>query len=125
MDIASVQLEYDVRIVASRYAGKVLVSPPVEAPIYAPATLAIIAQPNKLKKLVAAASLVLRPKLVEFRHLLARSIAGVAEVVVPPDSHLIGHTAKDLHFSDDLRAQPVVYCPCRQGDHRQGSHGRD
>jgi di/tricarboxylate transporter len=98
MDIASVQLEYDIRIVASRYAGKVLVSPPVEAPIAAPATLAIIAQPDKLKQLVAAASLTLRPKLVEFRHLLARSIAGVAEVLVPPDSHLIGQSAKELHF---------------------------
>ncbi len=98
MDIANVQLEYDIRIVASRYAGKVLVSPPVEAPIAAPATLAIIAQPDKLKQLVAAGGLTLRPKLVEFRHLLARSIAGVAEVLVPPDSHLIGQSAKELHF---------------------------
>ena len=98
MDIASAQLEFDIRIVASRYAGKVLVSPPVEAPIAAPATLAIIAQPDKLKELVAAAGLTLRPKLVEFRHLLARSIAGVAEVLVPPDSHLIGQSAKEAHF---------------------------
>jgi di/tricarboxylate transporter len=36
MSIAAVQGEYDVRIVASRYAGKVLVSPPVEAPIAVP-----------------------------------------------------------------------------------------
>ncbi len=98
MDIASVQLQYDIRIVASRYAGKVLVSPPVDAPIAAPATLAIIAQPDKLKELVVAAGLTLRPKLVEFRHLLARSIAGVAEVLVPPDSHLIGQSAKEMHF---------------------------
>ena len=98
MDIVTAQFDYDVRIVASRYAGKVLVSPPVEAPIYASATLAVIAQPDKLKAFVAAAGLVLRPKLVEFRHLLARSIAGIAEVLVPPDSGLIGHTAKDLHF---------------------------
>ena len=96
--IVDVQLEYDVRIVASRYAGKVLVAPPVEAPIAAPATLAIIAQPDKLKAFVAGAGLTLRPKLVEFRHLLARSIAGIAEVLIPPDSQLIGHTAKDLHF---------------------------
>lgn len=96
--IVDVQLEYDVRIVASRYAGKVLVAPPVDAPIAAPATLAIIAQPDKLKKFVAAAGLKLRPKLVEFRHLLARSIAGVAEILVPPDSRLVGRTAKDLHF---------------------------
>ena len=98
MNIAEVQHAYNVRIVASRYAGKVLVSPPVEAPIAAPATLAIIAQSDMLKAFVAGAGLVLRPKLIEFRHLLARSIAGIAEVLVPPDSHLIGHTAKDLHF---------------------------
>jgi len=98
MDIASVQHDFDIRIVASRYAGKVLVSPPVEAPIAAPATLAIIAQPDKLKALVATAGLTLRPKLREFRHLLARSIAGVAEVLVPPDSRLIGQSAKEQHF---------------------------
>ena len=98
MDIVGVQLKYDIRIVASRYAGKVLISPPVEAPIAAPATLAIIAQPDKLKDFVADAGLKLRPKLLEFRHLLARSIAGVAEVLVPPNSQLIGKTAKEMHF---------------------------
>lgn len=98
MSIASVQSEFDVRIVASRYAGKVLVSPPVEAPIAVPATLAIIAQPDKLKNLIDSGGLTLRPKLREFRHLLARSIAGVAEILVPPDSHIIGQTVKELHF---------------------------
>jgi di/tricarboxylate transporter len=98
MDIASVQMKYDVRIVASRYAGKVLVSPAVEAPIAAPATLAIIAEPDDLKELIASAGLILRPKLREFRHLLARSIAGVAEVLVRPDSTVIGQSAIDLHF---------------------------
>ncbi len=98
MKIVDVQLEYDVRIVASRYAGKVLIAPPVDAPIAAPATLAIIAEPDKLKKFVAAASLKLRPKLRDFRYLLARSIAGIAEILVRPDSHLIGKNAKDLHF---------------------------
>ncbi|MCH9005597.1 MAG: SLC13 family permease [Proteobacteria bacterium] len=98
MDIAGAQTKYDIRIVASRYAGKVLVSPPVEAPIAAPATLAIIAQPDKLKEVVSAAGLTLRPKLREFRYLLARSIAGIAEIVVPPDSHVIGQSAKEMHF---------------------------
>ncbi len=98
MKIVDVQLEHDVRIVASRYAGKVLIGPPVDAPIAAPATLAIIAQPNKLKAFVAAGNLTLKKKLVEFRHTLARSIAGVAEVLVPPNSRLIGRSAKDLHF---------------------------
>lgn len=98
MDIASVQTEYDVRIVASRYAGKVLVTPPVEAPIAVPSTIAIIAQPDKLRVFVDACGLTLRPKLREFRHLLARSIAGVAELLVPPNSHVVGQTAQELHF---------------------------
>ena len=97
-EIAVVQSRYDVRIVASRYAGKVLVSPPVEAPIAAPATLAIISQPDRLKNFVRSGGLVLRPKLIDFRYLLARSIAGVAELVLPPDSYVIGKTVKDLRF---------------------------
>ncbi|MCH7854565.1 MAG: SLC13 family permease [Proteobacteria bacterium] len=98
MDIASVQSNYDIRIVASSYAGKVLVSPPIEVLIAAPATLAIIAQPDKLKAFISACGLNLRPKLREFRHLLARSIAGVVEILVPPDSQVIGQTAKEMHF---------------------------
>jgi di/tricarboxylate transporter len=97
-NIESVQEDYDVRIVASRYAGKVLVSPPVEAPIAVPATLAIVAQPDKLRNFVFSAGLTLRPKLREFRHLLAHSIAGVAEILVPPNSDIIGKTVKELHF---------------------------
>ena len=97
-DIATVQGLYDIRIVASRYANKTLVSPPVEALIAAPATLAIIAQPEKLRAFVTQAKLTLRPKLREFRHLLARSIAGIAKIVVPPESPVIGRSAKDFRF---------------------------
>lgn len=96
--IDDVQSKYDIRIVASSYAGKVLVSPPVEVQILAPATLAIIAQPDKLRAFINICGLRLRPKLREFRHLLARSIAGVAEILVPPDSPVVGQSAKDLHF---------------------------
>ncbi|NNF66617.1 MAG: SLC13 family permease [Gammaproteobacteria bacterium] len=97
-DIKSVQREFEVKIVASRYAGKVLVAPPVEAPIAAPATLAVIAPPEELKKFVVDGGLTVRSKLREFRHLLARSIAGVAELVVPPDSRLIGKTVRELRL---------------------------
>ena len=97
-DIKTVQREFEVRIVASRYAGKVLVCPPIEAMIAAPATLAVIAQPKELKRFLAVGGLVMRPKLKEFRHLLARSIAGVAEMIIPPDSRLVGKTVRDLRL---------------------------
>jgi len=97
-DVRGVQREYEVKIVASRYAGKVLISPPMEAPIAAPATLAVIAQPEELRRFIGEGKLTLRPKLREFRHLLARSIAGIAELVVPPNSHLIGKTVRELRM---------------------------
>jgi len=80
MDISGVQSEYDVRIVATQYAGKVIVSPSVESPIAAPAMLAVIA------------------KVRVFRHLLTHSIAGVAEILVPPNSDVVGRTARELVF---------------------------
>ena len=97
-DIKTVQREFEVRIVASRYAGKVLVCPPVEAMIAAPATLAVIAQPDELKHFLRVGGLVMRPKLKEFRHLLARSIAGVAEMIIPPDSKLVGQSVRDVRL---------------------------
>jgi di/tricarboxylate transporter len=97
-DIRSLQREYEVKTVASNYAGKVIVGPAMEAPIAAPATLAVIAQPEELKRFIAEGKLVLRPKLKDFRHLLARAIAGIAEVVVPPDSRVIGKTVRDLRL---------------------------
>ncbi len=97
-DIKSAQREFEVRIVASRYAGKVLVAPPIEAPIAAPATLAVIAQTEDLKRFVKANGLRVRPKLVEFRHLLARSIAGIAEIIVPPDSVLVGKSVRETRM---------------------------
>ncbi|MEL7538704.1 MAG: SLC13 family permease [Pseudomonadota bacterium] len=97
-DIKSVQREYEVRIVASRYANKVLVAPPVEAPIAAPATLAVIAEPAALRQFLSEGKLQLRPKLKEFRHLLARSIAGVADLVIPPESELIGKSVRDIRL---------------------------
>lgn len=98
LDIEGLQNEYDVKIVASRYANKVLVSPPTAAPIAAPATLAVIADRQNLRRFVASGQLTLRGKLREFRHLLARSIAGIAEIVIPPDSSLVGKTPRELRL---------------------------
>ena len=56
--IMDVQSEFEVRIIASRYAGKTLVSTPVEAPIAAPAILAVIAQPEELDDFLAKGRLI-------------------------------------------------------------------
>jgi di/tricarboxylate transporter len=97
-DIRSIQREYEAKIVASHYRGKVVISPSMDAPIASPATLAVIAQPQELKRFIAAGNLVPLPKLKDFRYLLARAVAGIAEIVVPPDSSVIGKTVRELRL---------------------------
>ena len=95
--IMDVQTEFEVRIIASRYAGKTLVSTPVEAPIAAPAILAVIAEPEELKTFLDRGRLHLT-RGGEFAHNLSETEAGIAEVVVPPDSPIIGKTVRDLQM---------------------------
>jgi di/tricarboxylate transporter len=95
--IQDVQTEFEVRIIASRYAGKTLVSTPVEAPIAAPAILAVIAEPEELKVFLERGRLHLT-RGGEFAHNLSEAEAGIAEVVVPPDSPVIGKTVRDLQM---------------------------
>jgi len=97
-DINALQIEYEVKIVATRFAGETFIEPPIETEITAPATLAVIAEPSNLRRFVVAGKLLLRPKLKDFRYLLARSIAGVAELVIPPGSKIIGESVRDLRM---------------------------
>jgi len=97
-DVRSIQREYDAKIVASHYAGKSVVSPPMEAPLVAPATIAVIAEPDELRRFISAGRLIMRPKLKDFRFMLARAVAGIAEVVIPPESNLIGKTVRELRL---------------------------
>jgi di/tricarboxylate transporter len=99
-DLASLQHEYEVKIVASHYAGASLVSPPIDAELAAPATIAVIAEPEDLKRFIDEGRLIQRPKLKDFRYMLARAVAGVAEVVIPPDSRIIGQTIRDLRLRE-------------------------
>lgn len=99
-DLASLQHQYEAKIVAMHYSGVSVVSPPIEGPLLAPSTIAVIAEPEELKRFIEAGRLVLRPKLKDFRYMLARAVAGIAEVVIPPDSSLIGSTVRDLRLRE-------------------------
>lgn len=99
-DLASLQHEFETKIVASHYAGTSLVSPPIDAELAAPATIAVIAEPDELKRFIDAGHFIVRSKLKDFRYMLARAVAGVAELVVPPDSRVIGQTIRQLRLRE-------------------------
>jgi di/tricarboxylate transporter len=64
--------------------------------IEANTVLGILASPERLAALVQNHGLELRPDLLTFSEALAATKAGIAEVVIPPGSELIGKSARDV-----------------------------
>ncbi len=58
--------------------------------------LGVVADPNDLQYFVEKYSLKLRQKLRTFSDSLAANKAGIAELVIPPGSNLIGKSARDV-----------------------------
>lgn len=64
--------------------------------IQAGTVLGILAAPGSLKEFVARYDLVLRPDIETFVEALSPTKAGIAEIVIPPGSALIGKSARDV-----------------------------
>jgi len=64
--------------------------------IEANTVLGILAAPERLKDFVAQYGLVLRDDLETFVEALASAKSGIAEVIIPPGSELIGKSARDI-----------------------------
>lgn len=64
--------------------------------IEANTVLGILASPDKLAAFVERNGLQRRDDLADFAEALAATKAGIAEVVIPPGSSLIGHSARDV-----------------------------
>jgi len=88
------------RIIASKQSGDDLRFGPGsiarDTEIKAGMVLGIIAEPTHLKNVAEGYKLKLRNELRTFSESLSASKAGVAEVVIPPGSSLIGKSARDV-----------------------------
>ena len=58
--------------------------------------LGVLASQDNVENFIEANELKMRPDLEVFSEALSPSKAGIAEVVIPPSSHLIGKTARDV-----------------------------
>lgn len=88
------------RVIASKRQGEDLRFGPGsvarDIEISAGMVLGVIAEPEHLKKIAENFKLKLRDELRTFSESLAATKSGVAEVVIPPGSSLIGKTARDV-----------------------------
>ncbi|MEE9352676.1 MAG: SLC13 family permease [Thiotrichaceae bacterium] len=127
-----VETQYRVRIIATKLSGQgTRVGPGAldrDTGISAGMVLGIVAEPEDLDHFIDKYALKRRDELRTFAEDLASNKAGIAEIVIPPRSKLIGQSARDvwmrktygvamvglhrngetMHEGDDIRNMPFV-----------------
>ncbi|MES9897963.1 MAG: SLC13 family permease [Sedimenticola sp.] len=98
--IGKVESDFCVRIIATKLPGEAnRVGPGAlarDTSIQAGMVLGVVAAPDDLKTMVQALGLKLRENMRTFIDDLSSRKAGIAEVVIPPGSQLIGKSARDV-----------------------------
>ena len=94
--LADINLENNLYIISTFYRGKVSMVQVLTAEIDAPCRLAVIGDGVSVRRFAKANGLRVRPKLDVFAEAFAPTNAGIAEVVIPPDSKVIGRSPREL-----------------------------
>ena len=94
--LADINLENHLYIISTFYRGKISMVQILTAEIAAPCRLAIIGKENVVRDFCNRYGLTMRPQLDVFAEEFAQTNAGIAEVVIPPGSRVIGKSPRDL-----------------------------
>jgi di/tricarboxylate transporter len=93
------EADFDVRLVGVHTADRLRIAPggiARDLEIPKNAVMAIMASEEEINKLVENNGLVKHDRLTVFGEILAVNKAGIAEIVIPPGSELIGKSARDI-----------------------------
>ncbi|WP_461405541.1 SLC13 family permease [Falsiruegeria mediterranea] len=96
--LADINLENNLYIISTFYRGKVSMVQILTAEIAAPCRLAIIGKSKVVHSFACKYGLHVRPELDVFSEEFATTNAGIAELVIPPDSQLIGKCPRELQL---------------------------
>ena len=94
--LADINNENNLYIISTFYRGKASMIQILTAEIAVPCRLAIIGERQVVERFSQRYGLSIRPDLDVFVEEFAQTNAGVAELVIPPDSNLIGKSPRDL-----------------------------
>ncbi|MFV0334308.1 MAG: SLC13 family permease [Tropicimonas sp.] len=106
--IDDIQRALRLQVIATQYEGKTYTSPPRDTELKAPCRLAIIAERDAVDEFKFCFELDEAPVLAEFAEALGPARAGIAEVVIPPGSGVIGKSARDLWMRKVYGLAPLV-----------------
>lgn len=93
---ADIMLAHNLYIVGSYHRGQRWFTPILSTQVEDPCRLAIMGRRKVIEEIAFSYGLQVLPELDIFAEAYAPTVAGVAEVVIPPDSDLIGKTARDV-----------------------------
>ncbi|KAB7615273.1 SLC13 family permease [Amylibacter sp. SFDW26] len=96
--LADIMDAHHMYIVGSYYNGQRFLSPPASTEIQAPCRLAILGRKKVIEEMADIYDLEVKPKMEIFTEDFAATKSGVAEIVIPPDSSIIGKTARDTRL---------------------------
>ncbi len=100
MKIEEVESDGQVRIIATNNRDRLSINPYGEDVLHAGMELAVMGRTvEDLQEFAGQARLRLREDLQIFADVLSSAVAGVGEVVIPPDSSVIGKTCEDIWMS--------------------------
>ncbi|MDH3715451.1 MAG: SLC13 family permease [Gammaproteobacteria bacterium] len=85
-------------ILAQRNGDDLIVPPPRDEIVWVNSTLGLLGPPEQMASLAADHSLVLNAKLQQLADVLNPSQAGIAELVIPPSSNLVGRTIREVRM---------------------------
>ncbi|MCK8463756.1 SLC13 family permease [Aliiroseovarius sp. S1339] len=94
--LADVNLENNLYIISTFYRGKTSMVQVLTAEIAAPCRLAIIGKKKVVEEFAKKYGLSIFPELEVFVEEFAPTNAGIAEIVIPPESKLVGKSPREL-----------------------------
>lgn len=100
--------KYHIYIIGSAYQRKTYFAPVIQTKITTPCRLAVLGREKVVRHMVEDAGLILHEKLDVFAEDYAPTKSGVAEIVIPPGSSVIGKCAHDLVFRSTYGASMLA-----------------
>ena len=106
--IDNLETTHEILIIAAHYNHKTFMAPPRDVMIGAPARLAVIGSPENVAAFKDEFGLKEMPQLDRFSESLGASKGGIAEVVIPPGSSVIGKTGREIVMRRVYGLSPLV-----------------
>ena len=94
--LLDIHSEFNIYVIALHADNKTHLAPVVLDTLHVPCRLAVMGQPSAIRRFAVQNDLIIHPRIDKFARDLAPHRCGIAEIVIPPDSSMIGKSARGV-----------------------------